>query len=163
MNRSSRIGIGYDIHKTDKERDLIIGGVKIPHTMGLLGHSDADVLIHAIIDAILGALALPDIGTLFPDNDPQYKNISSVILLEKVRDLLLEKGYEINNIDSNIIAQEPKMMPYIPQMKKVLANALKIEENLISVKAKTNEKMDAVGRLEAIETNAIVMLTRIDN
>ena len=135
MNRSSRIGIGYDIHKTDKERDLIIGGVKIPHTMGLLGHSDADVLIHAIIDAILGALALPDIGTLFPDNDPQYKNISSVILLEKVRDLLLEKGYEINNIDSNIIAQEPK----------------------------TNEKMDAVGRLESIETNAIVMLTRIDN
>ena len=160
MKQDYRIGIGYDIHKTDKNRDLIIGGVKIPHEMGLLGHSDADVLIHAIIDAILGALALPDIGTLFPDNDPQYKNISSVILLEKVRDLIIEKGYEINNIDSNIIAQEPKMMPYIPEMKKILAKALKVEEQLISIKAKTNEKMDAVGRLEAIETNAIVMLIR---
>ena len=158
MKQDYRIGIGYDIHKTDKNRDLIIGGVKIPHEMGLLGHSDADVLIHAIIDAILGALALPDIGTLFPDNDPQYKNVSSVILLEKVSDLIIEKGYEINNIDSNIIAQEPKMMPYIPEMKKVLAKALKIEEDLISVKAKTNEKMDAVGRLEAIEANAVVLL-----
>lgn len=157
-----RIGTGYDIHQLTENRDLIIGGVKIPHSKGLLGHSDADVLIHAIIDAMLGALALPDIGTLFPDTDPKYKSISSIALLEKVYERVLEKGYEINNIDSNIIAQEPKMMPYIPEMKKVLAKTLNIDEDLISIKAKTNEKMDAVGELRAIEANAIVMLIKGD-
>ena len=106
-----RIGTGYDIHRLTEGRDLIIGGVKIPYEKGLLGHSDADVLIHAIIDAMLGALALSDIGTLFPDNKEEFKNISSVILLKKVYQLILEKGYKISNIDSNIIAQEPKMMP----------------------------------------------------
>ncbi|MFA7658429.1 MAG: 2-C-methyl-D-erythritol 2,4-cyclodiphosphate synthase [Candidatus Gastranaerophilaceae bacterium] len=155
-----RIGTGYDIHKLEEGRDLIIGGVKIPHLKGLLGHSDADVLIHAIIDAMLGALGLPDIGTLFPDDDPRDKNISSTILLEKAYALVLEKGYEINNIDSNIIAQEPKMMPYIPQMKKNLAKTLNVEEDSISIKAKTNEKMDAVGELLAIEANGIVLLVR---
>jgi len=160
MKQNYRIGTGYDIHKTDEKRDLIIGGVKIPHDKGLLGHSDADVLIHAIIDAMLGALALSDIGTLFPDNKEEFKNISSLILLKKVHELILEKGYEVNNIDSNIIAQEPKMMPYIPKMKELLAETLKIDIDMISIKAKTNEKMDAVGRLEAIEANAVVLLVR---
>lgn len=153
-----RVGTGYDIHQFADKRDLIIGGVKIPYKKGLLGHSDADVLIHAIIDAMLGALALSDIGTLFPDADEQFKNISSLILLKKVYEIILEKGYEINNIDSNIIAQEPKMMTYVPQMRKILAQTLEIDIDLISIKAKTNEKMDAVGRLEAIEANAVVML-----
>lgn len=158
MQHNFRIGIGYDIHRLEENRDLIIGGVKIPYEKGLIGHSDADVLIHAIIDAMLGALALPDIGTLFPDTDPQYKGISSVLLLEKVYTLIKEKGYEINNIDSNIIAQAPKMMPYIPEMKKVLSKTLKIDVDLVSIKAKTNEKMDAVGEMRAIEANAVVML-----
>lgn len=154
-----RIGTGYDIHQLAENRDLIIGGIKIAHSKGLLGHSDADILIHAIIDAMLGALALPDIGTLFPDTDSKYKGISSITLLEKVYGLILENGYEINNIDSNIIAQEPKMMPHIPEMKKVLAKTLKIDTNVISVKAKTNEKMDAVGEMRAIEANAVVLLS----
>lgn len=155
-----RIGIGYDIHRLEENCCLVIGGIKIPYEKGLKGHSDADVLIHAIIDAMLGALALPDIGTLFPDTDAQYKNISSIILLEKVHVLVQEKGYEINNIDSNIIAQAPKMMPYIPEMKKVLAKTLNLDETSVSIKAKTNEKMDAVGELKAIEANAIVMLIK---
>src|SRR5574344_338909 len=140
-----RIGNGYDIHKLKEGRKLIIGGVQISHSKGLLGHSDADVLIHAIIDAMLGALSLADIGTLFPDTSEEFKNISSVILLKKVYSIILENGYEINNIDSNIIAQKPKMMPHIPFMKTKLAKELDIEENQISIKAKTNEKMDAVG------------------
>lgn len=161
MTKSNyRIGIGYDIHRLEENRELIIGGVKITYEKGLQGHSDADVLIHAIIDAMLGALALPDIGTLFSDTDEKYKGVSSLTLLEQVYGLILEKGYEINNIDSNIIAQAPKMMPYIPEMKKVLAKSLKICEDLISIKAKTNEKMDAVGELKAIEANAIVMLLK---
>lgn len=155
-----RIGTGYDIHQLSDARDLIIGGVKIPYKKGLLGHSDADVLIHAIIDAMLGAVALPDIGTLFPDNKAEFKDISSVILLKKVHELILKKGYEVNNIDSNIIAQEPKMMPHIPEMKAILSKTLGIDTDLISVKAKTNEKMDAVGNLEAIEANAVVMLVK---
>ncbi|MBO6088058.1 2-C-methyl-D-erythritol 2,4-cyclodiphosphate synthase, partial [bacterium] len=109
-----RAGLGYDIHKLTEGRDLIIGGVKITHEKGLLGHSDADVLIHAIIDALLGALALSDIGTIFPDNDELYKNADSTILLKKVYSYVKEKGYTVSNIDSNIIAQKPKMMPYIP-------------------------------------------------
>lgn len=156
-----RIGTGYDIHRLEETRDLIIGGVKIPYEKGLMGHSDADVLIHAIIDAMLGALALPDIGILFPDTDEQYKGISSVLLLEKVYDLIKEKGWKINNIDSNIIAQAPKMMPYITEMKEVLANTLKIDTDLISIKAKTNEKMDAVGEMRAIKANAVVMLNKL--
>lgn len=160
MKLDYRIGIGYDIHRLAEDRDLIIGGVKIPYEKGLLGHSDADVLIHAIIDAMLGALALSDIGTLFPDNKEEFKGVSSVGLLKNVYDLILEKGYEINNIDSNIIAQEPKMMTHIPVMKKVLANTLEVDIDLISIKAKTNEKVDAVGKLEAIEANSVVMLIK---
>lgn len=154
-----KVGLGYDIHKLTKGRDLIIGGVKITHEKGLLGHSDADVLIHAIIDAMLGALCLSDIGTLFPDTDNLYKNIDSTLLLKKVFDLIKEKGYKISNLDSNIIAQQPKMMPYIPKMKEVLAKILETES--ISIKAKTNEKMDAVGQELAIEAHAVVMLEKL--
>ena len=156
-----RIGIGYDIHRLIEGRELIIGGVKITHEKGLLGHSDADVLVHAIIDALLGALALDDIGTLFPDTDPKYKDADSMVLLCHVYDKIQAEGYKINNIDSNIIAQSPKMMPYIPKMKEALAKVLKIELSNISIKAKTKEKLDAVGESKAIEANAVVMLKKI--
>ncbi len=155
-----RIGVGYDIHKLIEGRDLIIGGVKITHEKGLLGHSDADVLIHALIDAMLGALALDDIGTLFPDTDPKYKNIDSTLLLKHVYELIQDKGYGIVNVDSNVIAQAPKMMPYIPKMKEVLCKILDISPDNLSIKAKTKEKMDAVGQKLAIEANAVVLLQK---
>ncbi len=155
-----RIGIGYDIHKLIEGRDLIIGGVKITHEKGLLGHSDADVLIHALIDAMLGALALDDIGTLFPDTDPRYKDIDSTILLKHVYELIKKRGYTIVNIDSNIIAQAPKMMPYIPKMKDVLCRILEVAPENLSIKAKTKEKLDAVGQKLAIEANAVVLLEK---
>ncbi len=153
-----RIGNGYDIHRLVEGRELVIGGVKITHEKGLLGHSDADVLVHAIIDAFLGALALDDIGTLFPDTDPKYKNIDSTVLLKHVYEIVKKEGYEINNIDSNIIAQTPKMMPYIPKMKEILSEILDINPSNISIKAKTKEKLDAVGENRAIEANATVLL-----
>lgn len=156
-----RTGIGYDIHKLVEGRDLIIGGVKITHEKGLLGHSDADVLIHAVIDAMLGALALDDIGTLFPDTDPKYKNIDSTLLLKHVNDLITQRGYEIVNIDSNIVAQAPKMMPYIPRMKEGLCKILGISHENLSIKAKTKEKMDSVGQNLAIEAQAVVLLKKI--
>ena len=155
-----RIGLGYDIHRLVEDRDLIIGGVKIPYEKGLLGHSDADVLIHAIIDALLGAANLADIGTLFPDTDPKYKDANSIMLLKNVIELVKEKGYKINNIDSNIIAQAPKMMPHIPEMKTTLAKAMDIDIESISIKAKTKEKLDSVGEKLAIETNAVVLLEK---
>ena len=157
-----RIGLGYDIHKLTQGRDLIIGGVKITHEKGLLGHSDADVLIHAIIDAMLGALALSDIGTLFPDTDKKYKDIDSTVLLKDVYEKISQMGWSIVNIDSNIIAQEPKMMPYIPKMKESIATILGLDPTDISIKAKTKEKLDAVGESKAIEANAVVMLERIN-
>jgi len=155
-----RIGTGYDIHRLVTGRELIIGGIKITHEKGLLGHSDADVLVHAIIDALLGALAIDDIGTLFPDTDPKYKDADSIQLLKFVLNKVYEKGYKINNIDSNIIAQAPKMMPYIPKMKEVLANVMDIDFENISIKAKTKEKLDAVGENLAIEANAVVLLIK---
>ena len=161
MTLPYRIGIGYDIHKLVENRDLIIGGIKIPYEKGLLGHSDADVLIHAIIDALLGALALQDIGTLFPDTDEKYKNADSTLLLKEVLNLVKEKSYKIGNIDSNIIAQAPKMMPHIPAIKEKLSEILELEKENISIKAKTKEKLDAVGENLAIETNAVVMLYKI--
>ena len=157
-----RVGLGYDIHKLVEDRPLIIGGVEIPYEKGLLGHSDADVLIHAIIDAMLGALALSDIGSHFPDTDPKYKGISSVELLKNVIGLIHEKGYVINNIDSNIILQEPKMKPHIPNMVKNLSRIMGIDASQLSIKAKTNEQMDAVGEKFAIEASEVVML-RKDN
>ena len=153
-----RIGLGYDIHTLVSGRDLIIGGVKISHEKGLMGHSDADVLIHAIIDSLLGALALSDIGTLFPDTDKKFKDADSTLLLAKVYEKVKERGYNIVNIDSNIIAQEPKMMPYIPKMRETLDRILNIGQQNISIKAKTNEKMDAVGQKLAIEAQAVVLL-----
>ncbi|MCQ2754218.1 MAG: 2-C-methyl-D-erythritol 2,4-cyclodiphosphate synthase [bacterium] len=158
MKQKYRVGLGYDIHRLVEGRELIIGGVKITHEKGLLGHSDADVLVHAIIDGLLGALAMDDIGTLFPDTDPKYKDADSVKLLTQVYKLVQESGYKINNIDSNIIAQSPKMMPYIPKMKTALAKVLGLEEHDISIKAKTKEQLDAVGEKLAIEANAVVML-----
>ena len=149
-----RVGIGYDIHKLAENRELVIGGIKIPYEKGLLGHSDADVLVHAIIDALLGALALDDIGTLFPDTDDRFKNADSIELLKKVYEKVQFQGYWINNIDTNIIAQQPKMMPYIPKMKSLLANVLGLDNTDISIKAKTKERL-------AIEAQAIVMLEKI--
>ena len=149
------------MHRLAENRDLIIGGVKIPYEKGLLGHSDADVLVHAIIDALLGALALPDIGTLFPDTDEKYKGADSIELLKQVYKMIREKGYLINNLDTNIIAQAPKMMPYIPEMKKVLSSALELEINDISIKAKTKEHLDAVGEKRAIEAQAVVMVYKV--
>ena len=156
-----RIGLGYDIHKLVEGRELIIGGVKITHEKGLLGHSDADVLIHAIIDGMLGALVLDDIGTIFPDTDPKYKDIDSTVLLKHVYDLIKSKGYSIVNIDSNIIAQAPKMMPYIPKMKTRLCEMLGIENHQLSIKAKTKENLDSIGQKLAIEANAVVLLEKI--
>ena len=161
VEQKYRVGIGYDIHRLVEGRELIIGGVKITHEKGLLGHSDADVLVHAIIDALLGAVALDDIGTLFPDTDPQYKDADSMVLLRNVYRKVQNEGYSIGNIDSNIIAQNPKMMPYIPKMKEALANLLGLEPTDISIKAKTKEKLDAVGECRAIEANAVVMLERL--
>lgn len=156
-----RIGIGYDIHRLVEGRALIVGGVKIPYEKGLLGHSDADVLVHAIIDALLGAMAMEDIGTLFPDTDDRFKDADSLLLLKKVYDKVQAQGYWINNIDTNIIAQAPKMMPYIPEMKAVIALILGLETMDISIKAKTKEQLDAVGAELAIEAQAVVMLEKI--
>ena len=134
-----RIGMGYDVHKLTEGRDLILGGVNIPWEKGLLGHSDADVLIHAVMDALLGAAALGDIGKHFPDTDPAYKGISSVKLLVHVAELLKENGYTIGNIDATIIAQKPKMAPHIPQMRKNMAEAMGIPESSLNIKATTEE------------------------
>ena len=145
-----RIGQGFDLHRLVEGRALILGGVKIEHTKGLLGHSDADVLIHAIIDSLLGSLCLGDIGQHFPDTDLKYKDANSVELLKKVLELIEEKGYEIVNIDSTIQAQEPKLMPYIITIRENLAKKMNLDINQISIKAKTYEKQDSIGKGEAI-------------
>ncbi len=156
-----RVGLGYDVHKLVEGRDLIIGGVTIPHTLGLLGHSDADVLLHAIMDALLGAAGLGDIGKHFPDTDPAYKGISSIKLLEHVAALIEEKGYLVENIDATIIAQKPKMRPYIPQMEENIANALHITVDQINVKATTEEGLGFTGTEQGISSQAICALTTI--
>ena len=156
-----RIGLGYDIHQLVEDRSLILGGVKIPFEKGLLGHSDADVLAHAIIDALLGALALRDIGYHFPDTDDRFKGANSLSLLDRTYDMIKSKGYEIINIDSNIICQKPKLLNYIFQMRENIASILKIELEQISIKAKTNEKMDSIGNSCAIAANAVVLLKKI--
>ena len=154
-----RVGMGYDVHKLVEGRDLILGGVKIPHTLGLLGHSDADVLLHAIMDALLGAAALGDIGKHFPDTDPQYKGISSIRLLEHVAKLIEEKGYIVENIDATIIAQKPKMRPYIEEMEKNIAAALHIDVSQINVKATTEEGHRLTGQQQGISYQAMCALT----
>lgn len=153
-----RVGMGYDVHRLIPDRDLIIGGVKIPFEKGQLGHSDADVLLHAVMDALLGAAALGDIGRHFPDTDPAYKGISSVLLLEKVRDLLESHGFSIGNIDATVIAQRPKMAPHIPQMKENMAKALGIPKDCINIKATTEEKLGFTGREEGIAAQAVCLL-----
>ena len=150
-----RIGMGYDVHKLVEGRKLILGGVEIPYEKGLLGHSDADVLLHAIMDALLGAAALGDIGKHFPDTDPAYKGISSIRLLEHVADLLEEHQFLIENIDATIIAQRPKMRPYIDTMRENIAKALKIEADQINVKATTEEGLGFTGTLQGISSQAI--------
>lgn len=153
-----RIGLGYDVHQLVPDRKLWLGGVEIPHTLGLLGHSDADVLLHAICDALLGAAALGDIGKHFPDNDPKYKNIDSKLLLRHCNELLLENGYRVGNIDSIIVAQKPKVGPYIPQMRECIASILGIEPGQVSVKATTTERLGFEGREEGISAHAIALL-----
>jgi len=154
-----RVGMGYDVHRLTADRDLVIGGVKIPYEKGLLGHSDADVLLHAIMDALLGAAALGDIGKHFPDNDPAYKGISSMKLLKKVGALLLKKGFLIENIDATIIAQAPKMRPYIDEMRDNIAGALELDVDHVNVKATTEEGLGFTGTGEGISAQAICLLT----
>ncbi|HPF00146.1 MAG TPA: 2-C-methyl-D-erythritol 2,4-cyclodiphosphate synthase [Bacteroidales bacterium] len=153
-----RQGIGYDLHRTITGKPLVIGGVNIPSDFGLDGHSDADVLIHALCDALLGALALGDIGAHFPDTDPNYKGIDSMILLKKTMDLISAQGYEILNIDAVVVAERPKLMPYKLQMAENIAAALNTDRSHVSVKAKTNEGVDAIGRGEAIAAQVVVLL-----
>lgn len=153
-----RIGQGYDLHKLVPERDLILGGVKVPYEKGLLGHSDADVLVHAIIDAIFGAAADGDIGRHFPDTDSKFKGADSIMLLKEAGKNLKNKGYKIINIDSTIIAQAPKLASHVDLMRKNIANALSIPFEDVSVKAKTNEGMDSTGRKEAIQAQAVVLI-----
>ena len=153
-----KIGQGYDLHRLVEGRKLILGGEEIPFGKGLLGHSDADVLVHAIMDALLGALALGDIGKHFPDNDKNYKDINSMLLLKKVYSLISEKGYKIGNIDSIIIAQAPKLSLFISKMQKNIANVLQLEESCVSIKATTKENMDSIGKGEAIASLASVIL-----
>ena len=158
-----RVGLGYDVHKLVEGRDLIIGGVQIPYEKGLLGHSDADVLLHAIMDALLGAAALGDIGKHFPDTDSKYKGISSIKLLEYVRELIDDELYVVGNIDATIIAQRPKMAPYIEQMKKNVADALAIEVSQVNIKATTEEGLGFTGSGEGISAQAIASLETIVN
>ncbi|MGN1142310.1 MAG: 2-C-methyl-D-erythritol 2,4-cyclodiphosphate synthase [Oliverpabstia sp.] len=155
-----RVGMGYDVHKLTEGRDLILGGVKIPWEMGLLGHSDADVVVHAIMDAILGAAALRDIGRHFPDTDPQYKGISSIFLLKKVGELLKEKGYYIVNIDATIIAQKPKLLPYIDTMIENVAEALELSADQVNIKATTEEGLGFTGSLQGISSQAICAIEK---
>ena len=154
-----RIGQGYDLHRLVTDRDLIIGGVKIPHEKGLLGHSDADVLVHSIIDAVFGSIADGDIGRHFPD--PKFKGADSILLLSEAGKILKNKGFKIVNIDSTIIIQKPKMAPHIDKMRQNIANALGLPMSDISVKAKTNEGMDAAGKEEAVQAYAVILIEKI--
>lgn len=158
-----RIGIGYDVHQLVENRKLILGGVEIPHKTGLLGHSDADVLVHAIMDSILGALALGDIGKHFPDNDMAYKDIDSMVLLDRVYKLMENKGYEIGNIDAVIEAQLPKLAPYIDQMRSNISKVLHTSIDNVSVKATTTERLGFVGREEGMASTSVTIIKkRID-
>lgn len=155
-----RIGYGYDTHQLAPNRKLILGGVEIPHEVGLLGHSDADVLLHAIMDALLGALALGDIGIHFPNTDPAYKNADSLNLLKHVYALIQSKGYKLNNLDAMILAEAPKLKPHFAQMQANIATALNVDLDRISVKATTTETMGPEGRKEGMTSHAVVLLTK---
>ena len=153
-----RIGHGYDVHRLIAGRKLVLGGVEIPYILGLDGHSDADVLLHAIMDALLGAAALGDIGRLFPDTDPAYKGISSVLLLETVAARIREAGYEVGNVDATVIAQKPKLAPHIPAMREIVARALGLDLDQINIKATTEEHLGFSGREEGIAAHAVCLL-----
>lgn len=156
-----RIGFGYDVHQLVEGRKLILGGVEIPHTLGLLGHSDADVLTHAVMDAMLGALALGDIGKHFPDTDASYKGADSIELLKRVVEICREHGYQLGNLDTTIAAQKPKLAPYIEEMRICLAEALETHLSQVSIKATTTEKLGFEGREEGISATAVVLMQRI--
>lgn len=155
-----RVGHGYDVHRLVEGRKLILGGVDIPWEKGLLGHSDADVLVHAVMDALLGAAGLWDIGHAFPDNDPAYAGIDSMVLLARVRDMLTEKGYTVGNVDATILAQRPKLAGYIPQMRRNIAQVLEVEEDCINVKATTEEGLGFTGSGEGMAAHAVALLNR---
>ncbi len=154
-----RIGHGYDVHRLVKERELILGGVKIPHEYGLLGHSDADVLLHAVMDAVIGALGLGDIGRHFPDNDENYKGVSSLLLADRVCALMKSQGARIENIDCTVIAQRPKLMPYIPQMRDNIARVFSCEADCVNVKATTEEGLGFSGAEEGISAHAVCLIS----
>ncbi len=158
-----RIGTGWDLHRLEEGRSLILGGIDIPFHSGEAAHSDGDVLIHAVIDAILGAAALGDIGTHFPPSDEKYRDISSIVLLIKTAELLAESGYRIINLDTTVILEEPKLKPYIEDIRKKLATVLALDTESVSVKAKTKEGMDAVGKGRAIEAHVSVLIEETDN
>ncbi len=155
-----RIGTGYDVHRLTEERKLILGGVEIDYKLGLLGHSDADVLVHAIMDALLGAAALGDIGKLFPDNDASYKDADSIKLLRKVKEVLSSHSYSVVNVDSTIVAQSPKLSPYIEKMRQNIAQALEIDTDSVSVKATTTEKLGFEGQGLGISSQAVCLITK---
>lgn len=155
-----RIGNGYDVHVLTEERKLVLGGVEIPHTKGVLGHSDGDVLVHAVMDAMLGALALGDIGKHFPDTDMKYENIDSTILLKRVKELIAERGYKIINLDSIIVLQKPKVKPYIEAMRKRIAEVLEIDVEQVSVKATTEEKLGFTGDESGVKSYCVVLLEK---
>ena len=155
-----RVGHGYDVHKFADDRKLILGGIDIPYEKGLLGHSDADVLVHAIMDSLLGAAALGDIGTHFPDTDQKYKGADSIELLKEVMKILSEKGYSVSNIDATVIAQKPKLKPYIESMRKCIANAMNTDIDNISIKATTEEKLGFTGRLEGISAHCVALIQK---
>ena len=157
-----RIGEGFDLHALVPNRPLVIGGVNIPHEKGLLGHSDADVLIHALIDALLGACGLGDIGQHFPDTDPKWKGVDSKLLLHKVYKLISGAGYQVVNIDSTIIAEQPKLLPFIPEMRDVLSDLVGIKVDQINIKAKTSERLGAIGREECVVATVTVLLSEIN-
>lgn len=151
-----RVGIGFDVHRLVEGRDLVLGGVKIEYYKGLLGHSDGDVLLHSICDAMLGAVALGDIGKFFPDTDIKYKGISSIVLLETTWDLLKNEGYRVNNVDSTVVCENPRLFPHIPKMRENIANALELSVSAVSVKATTTELLGYVGRGEGIAVYSVV-------
>ena len=155
-----RIGHSVDIHRLVENRKLMLGGIEIPYELGLLGHSDADVLLHAISEAIIGAIALGDLGTFFPDNDPKYKNIDSKILTKEIVNIMENKGYEVNNLDCLLILEKPKMRPHIDNIRKSISELLHTDIDNVNVKATTNEKMGEIGRGEAIQAHAVILLRK---
>lgn len=156
-----RVGTGYDVHRLVEGRDLVLGGVKIPFEKGTLGHSDGDALTHAIADALLGALAMGDIGQHFPDTSPEFEGVYSIDLLEHVRGLVWDKGYSVSNVDATLILQQPKVMTFLPEMQTKLARALDVDEDAVSVKATTTEKLGITGRGEAVAAQAVCLLTKL--